>query len=193
MGRKIYQVRQIMIECLNNEPRNLVTRETGKIVRRAIENRIGKEPEGTVVVLDFCHVGIIDFSCADEIIAKLVARLNSQEYGDKFIILKELSHNQEENINVAMERKRLAILSFKEGGGWRILGILNPYLTEALNYVMERGTITARELADITQAEISAASTKLINLHKLRLVLRESENLPERGRQFVYRALIYEI
>ena len=35
---------------------------------------------------------------------------------------------------------------------------LNPYLNEALQFVMHRKKITARDLADDTQVEISPAS-----------------------------------
>ena len=49
----------------------LVTRHTGRAVRLSIENQIA-ECEGQVVaVLDFQNVVVIDFSCADEVVAKL--------------------------------------------------------------------------------------------------------------------------
>jgi hypothetical protein len=41
--------------------------------------------------MDFSHVGIVDFSCADEIISKLVAGLQSLEYRDKYVVLQGLT------------------------------------------------------------------------------------------------------
>jgi hypothetical protein len=58
---------------------NLVTREAGRSIRESTEMRLERELEGTVVVLDFSHVGIIDFSCADEIVSKLVTCLQGVE------------------------------------------------------------------------------------------------------------------
>jgi hypothetical protein len=181
-----------MDEHLGSGTKNLVTRETGRFIRESIETRLEREPEGTVIALDFAHVGIIDFSCADEIISKLVARLQGLEYGDKYVVLQGLTPTHEENIAVALERKKLAILLSRPDGSWRLLGTLNPYLNEALQFVMMHREITARDLADETQVEISLASTKLLNLFKARLVQRSSERLPDGGRQFIYRSLLVE-
>ena len=188
--RANYDLRDLMDEHLATS--NLVTRETGRSMRELIELRLEREPEGAVVALDFSHVGIIDFSCADEIISKLVARLQGLEYGDKYVVLHGLTSTHEENIAVALERKKLAVLVSRADGSWRLLGSLNPYLNEALQFVMNQKEITARDLADDTQVEISLASTKLLNLFKARLVQRTSERLPDGGRQFIYRSLFVE-
>jgi hypothetical protein len=188
--RAIYDLRDLMDEHLATS--NLVTRETGRSMRELIELRLEREPEGAVVALDFSHVGIIDFSCADEIVSKLVARLQGLEYGDKYVVLHGLTSTHEENIAVALERKKLAVLVSRPNGSWRLLGSLNPYLNEALQFVMNQKEITARDLADDTQVEISLASTKLLNLFKARLVQRSSERLPDGGRQFIYRSLFVE-
>jgi len=188
--RANYDLRDLMDEHLTTS--NLVTRETGRSMRELIELRLEREPEGAVVALDFSHVGIIDFSCADEIVSKLVARLQGLEYGDKYVVLHGLTSTHEENIAVALERKKLAVLVSRPDGSWRLLGSLNPYLNEALQFVMNQKEITARDLADDTQVEISLASTKLLNLFKARLVQRTSERLPDGGRQFIYRSLFVE-
>ena len=89
--RATYDLQDLMDEHLSTGSSNLVTRETGRFIREAIEARLEREPEGTVVAMDFSHVGIVDFSCADEIISKLVARLQSLEYGDKYVVLQGLT------------------------------------------------------------------------------------------------------
>ena len=188
--RATYDLRDLMDEHLAIS--HLVTRETGRDIRESIEARLEREPEGAVIALDFSHVGIIDFSCADEIISKLVARLQGLEYGDKYLVLHGLTPTHEENITVALERKKLAVLVSRADGSWRLLGSLNPYLNEALQFVMNQKELTARDLADETRVEISLASTKLLNLFKARLVQRSSERLPDGGRQFIYRSLFVE-
>jgi len=48
---------------------DLVTRPTGRAVRESIERALSA---GTIAVMDFTGVGCLDYSCADEIVAKLV-------------------------------------------------------------------------------------------------------------------------
>ncbi len=192
MGKKmVYQISKFIDQVLTNGSKNLVTRDTGKLIREAIESKIQTEPEGTIVVLDFSNVGIIDFSCAEEVIAKMIARLMSREYGDKYLLLSNLTQNQEENIHAALQGKRLLAMSLKGTEKPKYLGVLNPYLMDTLELVLEKKSITARELADLTQVEINTASTKLLNLYKARLVLRERVSLAEGGgRQYVYKSLL---
>ena len=51
---------------------NLVTRPTGVAVRQAIEAALAELPEPNVTVIDFAHVKMLDFSCADEVVGKLL-------------------------------------------------------------------------------------------------------------------------
>ena len=50
---------------------DLVTRATGRAVREHIEQRFVADPDG-VARMDFTGVRCIDYSCADEIVAKLL-------------------------------------------------------------------------------------------------------------------------
>ena len=52
---------------------NLVTRPTGRAVRGAIETKLAGVRRAAVTV-DFSRVSILDFSCADEVVAKLLLR-----------------------------------------------------------------------------------------------------------------------
>ena len=187
---KIYNLKKIIDEELRNGSNDLVTRQTGERVRERIEKGLKDEDKDQIVALDFSGVGIIDYSCADEIVAKLMARLIGNEYGDKYILLKNLISNQRENIQVALERKNLAALLIEADKSLRILGTLNPYLSDTLKQVNARKEITARDLADLTKVEINSASTKLLNLYKAGLAVRTSENLPDGGRQYVYKSLL---
>src|SRR3954468_17845439 len=60
---------------------NLVTRPTGAAVRTQIEALLAESRERSLTVIDFSHVGMIDFSCADEVIAKLLLRYVAEERG----------------------------------------------------------------------------------------------------------------
>ena len=51
---------------------DLVTRPTGRAVRERIERVLVEPPPAPIAVIDFTGVGCLDFSCADEIVAKLL-------------------------------------------------------------------------------------------------------------------------
>jgi hypothetical protein len=182
---QIYSLYKLLKEELQNGSADLVTRQSGQIIRNRIEKDIEKEIDGEIIALDFSKIGIIDYSCADEIIAKLTSRLLSGEYGDKYIILMGLNENQRENIEVALERKELAVMALMWNGKGILLGSLNKYLNETLNLIIQRGTITARELSDIMHLEANTSGTRLLNLHKKRLVKRIDE-IRNGGRVWTY-------
>jgi len=68
---QIYSLYKLLKEELQNGSADLVTRQSGQIIRNRIEKDIEKEIDGEIIALDFSKIGIIDYSCADEIIAKL--------------------------------------------------------------------------------------------------------------------------
>lgn len=197
MTSVIIDLYQLLKEEIGNGSPNLVTRETGRIILERIERELEK---AEVIYLDFSKIGIIDYSCADEIIAKLVSRLLSGEYGVKFIVLTDLNPTQEENIHVALEKKKLALLKqttskgltpkkgsrTAKGQGLEIIGFIANHLREVFDLVNERGRLTAKELSDELNLELNTAATRLLNLYKKYLVTRTEETSLEGGRQFVY-------
>jgi len=183
-----YDLYKFLKEELVAGSRDLVTRPSGGKIRRRIERDMGKEPDGTVVALDFVKIGIIDYSCADEIVAKLVSRLLGGEYGDKYLILTGLNENQKENIEVALERKDLAVMAAMKDGDRIVLGSLNNYLKDTLAFVSVRRRVTAKDLADARKLEAKTSGTRLLNLHKKRLVKRTEERRSE-GTVWVYELL----
>ncbi len=185
---RTYDLYRLLGEELKNGSNNLVTRPTGQAVRERIERDLEQEPEGSVVGLDFAKVGVIDYSCADEIAAKLVSRLLSGEYGDRYLLFLGLNENQKENIEVALERKGLAAAAEMKGGGRVLLGDLHNYLKDTLEHVAKKGRVTAKELADAKKLEANTSGTRLLNLYKKRLVKR-NEEVRQDGKVWVYETL----
>jgi hypothetical protein len=180
-----YNLYTLLKEELKNGAADLVTRRSGQIIRNRIEKEIERERNGKVITLDFSMIGVIDYSSADEIVAKLLSRLLSGEYGDKYIILMGLNENQRENIEVALERKDLAAIA-QTGDGKRVLiGTLNNYLKETLDFVLSKNAITARELSEAKKLEMNTSGTRLLNLYKKRLVKRVEE-IRNGGRVWIY-------
>jgi hypothetical protein len=183
-----YDLYKLLKDELGNGSKDLVTRQSGEKIRRRIERDIEKEPDGTVIALDFSKIGVIDYSCADEIIAKLVSRLLSGEYGDKYLLLSGLNENQKENIEVAAERKDLAVMAEMKDGGRVVLGSLNSYLRDTLDFIVNKKRATSKELSDARKIEANTSGTRLLNLYKKRLVKRV-EDVRSDGKVWAYELL----
>ncbi|MFZ3121883.1 MAG: STAS-like domain-containing protein [Thermodesulfovibrionales bacterium] len=180
-----YNLYKLLKEELKNGSSDLVTRQSGQVIRERIERDIASEKDGEVIALDFSKIGVIDYSCADEIVAKLISRLQSGEYGDKYIVLTGLNENQKENIEVALERKDLAVMAEMKNGKKILIGSLNNYLQETLNFVSKKGKITANDLSAALKLPANTSGTRLLNLYKKRLVKRIDE-IRDGGRVWVY-------
>lgn len=194
MNKKILSLKKLTNGLLKNGSKEMTGRSCGIRIRKMIERILGEKGKGLRIVLDFAGVGPIDFSWADEVVAKIVSRLWGGEYGEKFLVLKGLSPSQIENIHVALERKRLAVLTTGPEG-WQVTGSLNNYLVRTLNQVMKKKHLTLRQLSEVEKIRMNTSGTRLLNLYKKRLVVREGEpgkgkNDLHRGRQFVYRSLL---
>jgi anti-anti-sigma regulatory factor len=185
----LLNLRTIIQEEFQRDIQDLLTRQTGQKIMDRLEREINSARDNATVVLDFAGVGVIDYSCADEVIAKLVSRLQSNEYGERYLVLKNLTIPQRENIQVALERKNLATLE-DDGGNWRVIGLINNYLQKTLEIVMEKKAMSSSELSQILNLELNNVSTRLINLHKIKLVKRVSEVNAQRGKShFIYQSL----
>lgn len=183
-----YNLDNFIKEELGNGSNNLVTRPSGEKIRARIERDMEQEPGGAVIGLDFSKIGVIDYSCADEIVAKLVSRLLSGEYGDKYILLTGLNENQKENIEVALERKDLAVTAEMKDGMRVVLGSLNNYLKDTLDFVAKKKKVTSKELADARKLEPNTSGTRLLNLYKKKLVRRVEETRGD-GSMWAYELL----
>ena len=63
--------------------------------------------------------------------------------------------------------------------------ILNNYLKETLDNIQKRDKITAKELSETMKLEMNTSGTRLLNLHKKRLV-RRMEEIRNGGRVWIY-------
>ena len=194
MEKRILSLKKLTHQLFKNGSREMTGRSRGARIREVIEKILGDEKGSIRVIIDFSRMGSIDFSWADEVVAKMVSRLWSGEYGEKFLVLKNLNSSQAENIDVALERKKLAVLTTGPGG-WQIIGSLNNYLFHTLNRVMRRRQLTLRELSEEEGIEMNTSGTRLLNLYKKRLVVRVERPMvrkedSHRGRQYIYQSLL---
>ncbi len=112
---------------------DLVTRPTGRVVRERIERAIAA---GDVAVarMDFTGVGCIDYSCADEIVAKLLRGRPA------VLVLSGISDAHREAIEPVLAGHGLAALIEGPGGALETLGA-----PEAAAVLLEE--LVARRLA----------------------------------------------
>jgi len=183
-----YDLHKLITEELKSNSKDLVTRPSGQAIRERIERDLTGEPEGSVIALAFDKIGIIDYSCADEIVAKLISRLLSGEYGDKYILLSGMNESQKENIEVALERKNLSIITELKTGHRIVLGSLNNYLKDTLEFIVVKKRVTSKDLSRAKKLEANTSGTRLLNLSKKRLVKR-LEEVGNDGNIWVYEAL----
>ncbi len=194
MEKRILFLKKLTEQLFKNGAREMTGRSRGVRIREIIEKILGDEKGSLRVIIDFSGMGSIDFSWADEVVAKMVSRLWSGEYGEKFLVLKNLNPSQSENIDVALERKRLAVLTTGPDG-WQIVGSLNNYLVHTLNRVMRKRQLTLRELCEEEGIGMNTSGTRLLNLYKKRLVVRLERPMVKkedshRGRQYIYQSLL---
>ncbi len=194
MEKRILSLKKLTHQLFKNGSKEMSGRSRGTRIREVIEKILRDERGSLRVIIDFSRMGSIDFSWADEVVAKMVSRLWGGEYGEKFLVLKNLNPSQAENIGVALERKRLAVL-ITGPDGWQIIGSLNNYLIRTLNRVMERRQLTLRELSEEEGIEMNTSGTRLLNLYKKHLVVRVEgpamrKEDSHRGRQYIYQSLL---
>ena len=65
------------------------------------------------------------------------------------MVLTGVNENQRENIEVALERKDLAVIEEMQDGKKILPGSLNNYLKETLNLILKKGKIRGKELSAI--------------------------------------------
>ena len=82
---------------------DLVTRPTGAAVRGRIEQRMANSVHPTMQ-LDFSAIGLLDFSCADEVVAKLL--LNECGGHPCCVVLLGVKESHRETLDHVLERQK---------------------------------------------------------------------------------------
>lgn len=147
---------------------DLVTRPTGVTVRQRVEALIAASPHPTAQ-LDFGSIGLLDFSCADEIVAKLL--LNHAEDRPRFLVLVNVTEAQREALDHVLENHRLTVVALSNDGArpW-VLGWRTPDLLAAFDTVIRIGPGDAGRVADALGWTVERAADALQSLALRRLV-----------------------
>ena len=152
---------------------NLVTRPTGAAVRTQIEALVADSRERSLTVIDFSHVGMIDFSCADEVVAKLLLRYVAAEREDReaYFLFRGVSEDHWDAIETVLERHGLALVLEREDGV-RVVGKVNDEECRVWEKVLELGRTAPADLASALGSPRDATEQMCASLHRRRLLMR---------------------
>jgi len=106
---------------------HLITRPTGRALRLGIESQLVELNASCLSVLDFTQVVVLDYSCADEAVAKLVQRyIRSDRPADVYFVARGLGEQHREPIEAVLDRHGLALAAEVEAAGYVLLGMATP-------------------------------------------------------------------
>jgi hypothetical protein len=159
---------------------NLVTRPTGAAVRSEIERAIAEVGGRTVTVIDFSEVTLLDFSCADEIVAKLMLRYcapaasvaEAQAIGEAqgYFVFRALGDRHLDAVEAVLERHGLAIVAVIDGRP-HVVGEVSAEERTAWELLHAIAPADATRLAAMAGASLAEAEAVLERLARRRLVM----------------------
>lgn len=147
---------------------DMVTRSTGAALRTRIEQTISGASHRTTR-LDFTAVGLLDFSCADEVVAKLLLRVADED--EHYVVLSGITESHLDAIDHVLERHGLSVAALTDGEeSPRVLGVVTPDTIIAFQTIQRLGAGDAKRLADALTWTVERAADALQSLALRRLI-----------------------
>ena len=150
---------------------NLVTRPTGAAVRTEIERAIAEVGGRTITVIDFSQVMLLDFSCADEIVAKLMLRACAGCEVEEYFLFLGLGERHLDAVEQVLERQRLAIVAVMDGTA-SLVGDVDGPTRAVWEALRDAGPSDVATLAATLQAPSRDVAEVLEALCRRRLAVR---------------------
>jgi len=161
---------------------NLVTRPTGAAVRAEIEQQLAELGGRTLTIIDFTHVGLLDFSCADEIVAKLLLKYCDRADGARarvddaraegYFVFRGINDSHLDAIEAVLEHHGLALVAERGDDGAQLVGTVGDAERRAWETVHQLGAADPEELADAAGMSPEDAMRLLETLCRRRLLMR---------------------
>jgi hypothetical protein len=137
------RIGHLLREAVAGPYRNLVTRPTGAAVRTRIEEALA-DSHCLTALLDFSEIELVDLSCADEVVAKLLQAGRTA----CFVVLQGLREDHHEAIDHVLTHSRLAVAAVPPGSREpRLLGWVSADAREAFACICNRGPLGMAELS----------------------------------------------
>jgi hypothetical protein len=152
---------------------NLVTRPTGAAVRGAIERLLSEtEVAQALTVIDMSQVSMIDFSCADEVIAKLVMKYSGAEApGEVYFVFRGIGDDHWIAIEAVLERHGLAVV-LETGDGYALAGPVSENEIRAWDAVRLLGPAPAVAVAQEIACDPDEMERTLEDLWRRRVLVK---------------------
>ncbi|HYV98376.1 MAG TPA: hypothetical protein VE967_13025 [Gemmatimonadaceae bacterium] len=165
----------ILQASLNGTYTDLVTRATGRSVRSQIERLLERAAPGAVSVIDFSNVGLLDFSCADEIVATLMRQCHDDSpIANRYILFAGITERHLDAIEHVLERNGLAlVVRFTGLGVIQLIGVVRETERQVWEAVVHEQRTDAAAVAAGTALDLTAVSDSLQSLYQKRLLMRE--------------------
>ncbi|HUF27610.1 MAG TPA: hypothetical protein VMM18_11610 [Gemmatimonadaceae bacterium] len=152
---------------------DLVTRPTGAAVRTQIERQLAGISGRSLTVIDFSHVGLLDFSCADEVVAKLLLRYRDESPPhDLYFIFRGMSESHLDAIEAVLEHHGLALVIEVDDGATALLGKVDDGERRIWNALCQQRIGSTRALEELLGLPREEAERRIDRLCRLRLVMR---------------------
>lgn len=158
---------------------HLVTRPTGRAVRLAIETQLGEQSarrgagRSAVSLIDLSEVTVLDFSCADEVVAKLILRYMEEDRPrDAFFVFRGVGEPHRDPIEAVLERQELAAVAETGRDTFELLGARSADEVRVWERLEGRGTVAADEVREVFPSKEERAV--LARLARRRVVFREA-------------------
>ncbi|HUH13513.1 MAG TPA: hypothetical protein VMK65_10400 [Longimicrobiales bacterium] len=151
---------------------HLVTRPTGQALRLGIESQIGEMGELCLSVLDFTEVVVLDYSCADEAVAKLLQRYQRPDRpANAYFLARGVGEHHRETLDEVLVRHRLALVAEVAGEGLTLLGVAEPLERRTWSAVQAAGVARPDDLPRALGAEAGEVEVALETLARQRVVV----------------------
>ncbi len=159
---------------------NLVTRPTGAAVRTAIERQVFEIGTPVVTTIDFSQVNLLDFSCADEIVAKLLLRYIDSDGPTGYLLFRGITEEHLDPIEVVLERHALALVALFDGMA-ELYGVVTE--DERLHWeaVRDHGPVTTGNVASLLGIEHDITAQHLDRLRQRRLLMHHAHGFAVPG------------
>lgn len=150
----------------------LVTRHTGRAVRLTIERLVEERAGPSLTVLDFSEVAVIDFSCADEVVARLLHDTMSRPAGaaPQYFVLDGLEEEHIDPVSSALDRRGLAMAARMASRRPVLLGRAEPEAVRVWDALSRCGRARVDDLAGCFEGDAGTCLRWLARLEARRLV-----------------------
>ena len=151
---------------------HLVTRPTGRAVRLAIEAQMAGSGAQSLSVIDLSDVTILDFSCADEVIAKLLQGYLEPDSPEAFFMFRGVGESHRDQIQVVLERQELVAVAESDTGVRELLGVIEAYDARVWQLLETEGPLVREDFERVFPEP--SLDDVLERLQKRRIVFQSS-------------------